>query len=361
MAPKKKKAAAPAAAEEAKDAASPAEDAAPAKKKAKKAPAKKKAPAGPIPRSPLERAAPPDGAKTLKVVSVNVAGLRAVLDEAKGPEKRDALAALVASEAPDVLCLNEHKLKDEDVDEAKEKLAALLPAYSRAEFTCSGPPGKKGYSGVAMLFRDGGAVPADAEVTRGMPGVDAAADDDIVNHEGRLLTLALPGTLPAAGTGASRRRRVPQGGRPVAVIGDLNCCHAAADMHNMHARPNFEELNSGDVAIEDQYAGLSAIKKQAGLTVEERVSFTKLLDDAGLVDSFRRQHPAATGVFTYYSQRVVANRPANRGLRLDYVLATPDLLEDGAAPALVDSFVLSDADTPQLADHTPVGATFVLE
>ena len=129
----------------------------------------------------------------------------------------------------------------------------------------------------------------------------------------------------------------------------------------MRARPNFVELNSGDVAIEDQYTGLSAIKKQAGLTVEERVSFTKLLDDAGLVDSFRRQHPAATGVFTYYSQRVVANRPANKGLRLDYVLATPDLLEDGAAPALVDSFVLSDADTPQLADHTPVGATFVLE
>ena len=76
---------------------------------------------------------------------------------------------------------------------------------------------------------------------------------------------------------------------------------------------------------------------------------------------FRAQHPDASGVFSYYSQRVVANRPANRGLRLDYVLATPDLFEDGAAPALVDSFVLSDADTPQLADHTPVGATFVLE
>ena len=109
--------------------------------------------------------------------------------------------------------------------------------------------------------------------------------------------------------------------------------------------------------------GLSGPKKQAGLTIEERTSFARLLDDAGLVDAFRAQHPDAKGVFSYYSQRAVANRPANRGLRLDYVLATPNLLEtDGAKPcALLDAAVLSDADVPALADHTPVVATFVLE
>ena len=340
-----------------------------------------------IARSAVERRVAAAGARTLKVVSINVAGLRSVLDEDKPPAKRDALAALVAAEAPDVLCLNEHKLKEEDVEAARAKLAALLPAYGRSEFACSGPPGKKGYSGVAMLFRDGGAVPGEARVVAGMPGVAAAADDDIVNHEGRLLTLELPYLtlvatyVPNSGqdlkrldyrTGADAGwdrslgayvASLKEGGkRAVAVVGDLNVCAGPRDIHNMYARPNFDDLAGGSIPVEDQYAGLSAIKKQAGLTIEERTSFARLLDDAGLVDAFRAQHPDASGVFSYYSQRAVANRPANRGLRLDYVLATPDLLANGAKPcALLDAAVLSDADVPALADHTPVVATFVLD
>ena len=103
--------------------------------------------------------------------------------------------------------------------------------------------------------------------------------------------------------------------------------------------------------MEDQYAGLSGPKKQAGLTSEERASFSQLLEDADLVDTFRAQHPQASGVFSYYSQRAVANRPANRGLRLDYVLASPAL-------QLADSFVLSTDDAWPFADHSPVGAVF---
>ena len=107
--------------------------------------------------------------------------------------------------------------------------------------------------------------------------------------------------------------------------------------------------------------GLSGPKKQAGLTAEERTSFGAMLEAGGLADSFRRQHPDATGVFSYYSQRFgAAIREANKGLRLDYVLVTEGLLKPDATPRLVDSFVLSDADTPQIADHLPVGGLFVL-
>ena len=79
--------------------AAPAAAAAEAKPKKKPAAKKKKAAAPKlesIPRPAPPRAAPPEGARALKVVSINVAGLRSVLDPAKPPAKREALAALVA-------------------------------------------------------------------------------------------------------------------------------------------------------------------------------------------------------------------------------------------------------------------------
>ena len=122
----------------------------------------------------------------------------------------------------------------------------------------------------------------------------------------------------------------------------------------MYTRPNFAEMRSGEVPVEQQYKGLSGPAKQAGLTVEERKSFSKLLADANLIDAFRAKHPEALGVFSYYSQRVVANRGMNRGLRLDYVLASPSL-------KLADAFILSTDEAWPFADHSPVGAVFQLD
>merc|ERR1712048_1108729 len=92
----------------------------------------------------------------------------------------------------------------------------------------------------------------------------------------------------------------------------------------MHDRPDFPEGLS-QKPLADQYTGLTSVKRSAGLTPEERESFTQLLADAGLVDTFRALHPEATGVFSYFSQRIVQNRPMNKGLRLDYVLASSSL------------------------------------
>ena len=96
------------------------------------------------------------------------------------------------------------------------------------------------------------------------------------------------------------------------------------------------------------------IENVPGLTVEERESFSQLLKDADLIDAFRQKHPEASGVFSYYSQRIVQNRPMNRGLRLDYVLASPSL-------KLADAFILSTDEAWPFADHSPVGAVFELD
>jgi exodeoxyribonuclease III len=330
----------------------------------KKKAAKKKEPAGPIPRSACPRSQV-EG-KKLALLSVNVAGLRALLDPAKDAARRDALQKLVQDEKPDVLCLNEHKLQESHVEDMKESLASLLPDYpvSLQHFTCS--TAKKGYSGVAMLIRKGGTAEG-GEVTAGYE-----CDDDIVQTEGRLLTLKAPGLptvvatyVPNSGQKLDRLQyRCETWDRGLAsyvkslgsciVIGDLNCCHLPEDIHNMYARPNFEDMRSGEVEVKDQYKGLSGPAKQAGLTVEERQSFSRLLEDADLVDAFRQKHPEASGVFSYYSQRVVQNRPMNRGLRLDYVLASPSL-------KLADAFILSTDEAWPFADHSPVGAVFELD
>ena len=212
--------------------------------KKKKKPAKKKEPAGPIPRSACPRTVV-EG-KKLSLLSVNVAGLRALLDPAKDAARRDALQKLVETEKPDVLCLNEHKLQESHVDAMKEELASLLPDYpvSLQHFTCS--TAKKGYSGVAMLIRKGG-VAEGADVTAGYE-----TTDEIVQTEGRLLTLKAPGLptvvatyVPNSGQKLDRLQYrcetwdrnlasyVKTLGSSTIVIGDLNCCQLLRRNHQV--------------------------------------------------------------------------------------------------------------------------------
>lgn len=306
--------------------------------------------------------------KKFALLSINVAGLRALLDPSKDVSRRDALQKIVEDEKPDILCLNEHKLQEIHVDDMKVKLSLLLPDYpvNLQHFTCS--TAKKGYSGVAILIRKNGI--ADTDSVKVIAGYDTS--DEIVQTEGRLLTFKAPGLptvvatyVPNSGQKLDRLQYrceiwdrnlsnyVKAQGSSTIVIGDMNCCHLPEDIHNMYIRPNFDDMRRGNVAIAKQYKGLSGPAKQAGLTIEERQSFSKLLNDANLVDTFRHKHPEAVGIFSYYSQRIVANRRMNRGLRLDYVLASPSL-------KLADAFILSMDETWPFADHSPVGAIFKL-
>jgi exodeoxyribonuclease III len=141
--------------------------------------------------------------------------------------------------------------------------------------------------------------------------------------------------------------------KPVVLGGDLNVCDLDIDIYNVDA-PH--------------------VKKSAGLTPEERASFSEKLlgktDPSGsapgtfLLDAFRRYHPTASGWFTYWSGRV-GNRPKNRGLRLDYFLCSRRMCSDrsevpGTDPKgdvrLVDGFIL-DRITVGASDHAPLGVT----
>jgi exodeoxyribonuclease III len=296
------------------------------------------APAPCVARTPLAQRARSAAASPFTVVSWNVAGLRAA-------GRAEALAELVAAADPDVLLLQETKLQDQHVDAFRE----CLPGYA-SHWACSGPPGRKGYSGTAAFVADRhGAAPPVVTSGLGDATVDAA-------NEGRALTLTFPelggglvvvGTyVPNSGAGLTRlgyrldewepamRAHIKSLGDRVVLAGDLNVAHLDADIWN---------------------AGAAHLKKQSGTTPEERAAFRVLLDDCDLVDPLVALHGVgqeggAEGAFSYWSQRAKA-RPVNRGLRLDYTLCT-----GGLVPHAAD--ILHDATA--VSDHCPVLVTLDL-
>jgi exodeoxyribonuclease III len=359
-----------------------------------------------IPRGETQRPSSADG--TLKVVSVNVAGLRSVLNQ---EPKLAALKAVIEKEQPDVFCIQEHKLQEIHLEDAKAGMAAVLPGYSQ-HWTCSTDPEKKGYSGVAIFVKGGSAAassnrgkkktiadffkkPAKAaaaaaadtpassagagagpkvigDVVSGMG--DANNADNIATNEGRLLTLELEhlfvinAYVPNSGAALERLIYRTQTwdpafhayiasleqSKPVLLIGDLNVAYGVRDIHNFYVRPEFpEELDAK--GHEEQYVGLKQLLKQPGCTPVERDSFRDVILREGedgqaegrRIDGLRHLHPTATGVFTYWTQRC-GNRPVNKGLRLDYAIVSPALVKPqgvGATGAkLADCFVLDDTE-----------------
>ena len=87
--------------------------------------------------------------------------------------------------------------------------------------------------------------------------------------------------------------------RPVVIGGDFNVCRTDLDVYDPAAFV-------GDTHVTD----------------DERTRFEAILD-AGLVDSFRRLHADAVA-YTWWDYRA-GNFHKGLGLRIDYILATPDL------------------------------------
>ncbi|PSC68027.1 apurinic endonuclease-redox isoform X3 [Micractinium conductrix] len=255
-----------------------------AKPKAKRAPAKPKAPAGPLWDSSLRPAPLAEDVPACRILSWNVAGLRALLKKVKevadgkrAGENIPSPLALAQAEGADVVCLQEIKLQE---DHCADALAGLeLPPGWHCSWNCSRD--KKGYSGTAILSRQ--------EPLSITYGIGAAEHDG----EGRVTTAEFPSFflvncyVPNSGEGLKRLdyrvgswdkvfaaylKGLEARGKPVVLTGDLNVAPTELDIHNPKGN-----LTS------------------AGFTPEERQSFQEqLLGSAGLVDTFRAQYPRGT-------------------------------------------------------------------
>lgn len=249
----------------------------------------------------------------MKLVSWNVNGLRACVGKGFCDffEQADA----------DAFCLQETKLQAGQLDFAPEGYHSY---WNYAQ--------KKGYSGTAVFLRQ-----EPLEVRYGL-------DPFLRDEEGRLITAELePFYLlclytPNAQDGLKRldyrmawedafRAYVAglQATKPVVICGDLNVAHNEIDLKN--PGPN---------------------RGNAGFSDEEREKFSRLLEENGLVDSYRSLYPDKAGAYTWWSYRMRA-RERNAGWRIDYFLASRSLRDQiRSADIYADVFG---------SDHCPVGLT----
>lgn len=269
----------------------------------------------------MRPSSPLDTANIIKMISWNVNGLRALLKR----KDDNSFVQLTQRENFDVLCLQETKLQEKDVEQIKQ---CLLDGYDNSFWTCS--VSKLGYAGTAVISR---IKPVSVKFGLGIPDHDG---------EGRLITIEfdtvylVAGYVPNSGQKLERLSyRVQQWDpslssylkdlekkKPVVLTGDLNCAHKEIDIYNPDGN-----------------------RRSAGFTDEERTSFEENFLNRGFVDSFRQQHPEAVG-YTYWGYRQGA-RPGNKGWRLDYFLVS-----DSIADKVYDSYIIPDVNG---SDHCPIG------
>jgi len=264
----------------------------------------------------------------MKLYSWNVNGIRSV-------DKKGALADFITKEQPDVICFQETKAHEAQID-------LEFPEYEK--FWCSAE--KKGYSGTSIWTKI-----APTSVSYGLPEgliteyhLDSDAYGDPSN-EGRVMSMEFPEFsvvtvyTPNSKGDLSRLElrhkqwdpafrqylQTRQETKPVLVCGDLNVAHTELDLAN--PKPNIGK---------------------AGFTDEERHGFEKLLA-AGLLDTFRLFHTEG-GQYTWWSHWANA-RARNVGWRIDYFLASA-ALQDKIIEARIHADILG-------SDHCPVSVTLM--
>jgi exodeoxyribonuclease-3 len=266
----------------------------------------------------------------MKLYSWNVNGIRAV-------EKKGALAEFIANEQPDVICLQEIKAHEDQLD-------VKYPEYEKF-WNCGK---RKGYSGTAIWTK----VPP-ISVSYDLPEgliTEYELDSDEYgdpSNEGRVLTLEFekfflvtvytPNSKndltrlelrhkkwdPAFLKYVARRAQT----KPVFFCGDLNVAHTELDLAN--PKPN---------------------RGKHGFTDEEREGFDKMLE-AGFTDTFRMFNKEG-GNYTWWTHWANA-RERNVGWRIDYFLASEDA-KKMVKSAAIHSGVMG-------SDHCPVSITIETE
>lgn len=249
----------------------------------------------------------------MKLISWNVNGIRAVA-------KKNFFDYL-ESESPDILCIQETKAHEEQLD---ENLVTPKDYYT---YWHSGV--KRGYSGVATFTK--------SKPLAMKKGTDIIAMDT----EGRILMTEFQNYLlfniyfPNGGRGEERLNfklkfyeetlqyfeSLRKKDKSLIICGDVNTAHKEIDLKNPKENGN----TSGFMPIERKW-----IDQVVGL---------------GYVDTFRYFYPDAVDQYSWWDMRTGA-RARNAGWRIDYFFVTPDLI-----PSLKDASIRM---TVMGSDHAPV-------
>ena len=226
----------------------------------------------------------------MKIISYNVNGIRAAINK--------GFIDWLTSANPDVICLQEIKAMEEQLD-----VSLFEDAGYKYNYWYSAQ--KKGYSGVAILCKT---EPTHIEYGTGIETMDFEGRNLRVDF-GDLSVMSM--YLPSGTNDArlsfkfnymdeikeyltSLRAKRPN----LVVCGDYNICHEEMDIHN------------------------PKMKGVSGFLPEEREWLGEFID-SGFIDSFRYLHPELQQ-YSWWSYRA-NSRANNKGWRLDYAMVTKPL------------------------------------
>jgi exodeoxyribonuclease-3 len=249
----------------------------------------------------------------VRVITLNVNGVRSAANK--------GLFRWLALQKPDVVCLQEIKCHEADLDARLHSLKAFEACHAFAQ--------KKGYSGVALLARK-----QPDEVKRGFGAREFDNEGRYVEARfGRLWVISV--YFPSGSAGPHRQaskfrflkkfiphlKKLRESGNEIILCGDWNIAHNEIDLRNWRSN-----------------------RKNSGFLPEERRWLTRVFDEVGFVDVFRQLNKK-DGQYTWWSNRGQA-WAKNVGWRIDYHVATPGI----AAKATRESIY----KTRRFSDHAPL-------
>lgn len=250
----------------------------------------------------------------MKILSWNVNGLRAI-------QKKGFLPWL-EREKPDVLCLQEIKVRPEQLDPELQNPKGYHVVYNPAQ--------RPGYSGTAIYSR--------TKPDETWTGIG----DPLFDVEGRV-TAARFGCLQVISAYFPNSREAG-----VRLDYKLSFCARFTKLLQRRSQKGDEVVLAGDYNIAHQEIDLARPDdnhENPGFFPQERQAMTEFLA-AGFHDVFREEYPKKAGAYTWWSYRTAA-RERNVGWRIDYANVNARL-----RPRVKKTWILPDVTG---SDHCPVG------
>lgn len=249
----------------------------------------------------------------LRLLSWNVNGIRAI-------QKKGFLSWL-EKESPDVLCIQEIKAHENQLNESLLKPDSYKYHISSAE--------RKGYSGVLTYTKlesqkteyGFGIKKFDSEGRILIHDLEKFILFNIYFPNGQMSEERLKYKLAFYNTFLEHVNKLKDKGKKIVVCGDLNTAHKEIDL----TRPKENENTSGFLKVERDW-------------------MDKFVD-SGYIDTFR--HFVKEGGHYTYWDPITRARERNVGWRIDYFFITPNLLKN-----LKKAFILADV---MGSDHCPLG------
>lgn len=251
----------------------------------------------------------------MKIISWNVNGIRAVA--------KKGFVDFLKTQKPDILCLQEIKISDSARLLTEFDFAAYTEYWNSAE--------RPGYSGTAILVREGSKAAKDVKVGIGIAKFDKEGRVQVLESEKFwLLNVYFPNAnheLSRLGyklefnDALLKYVKKLEKTKPVIITGDFNVAHEEIDL----ARPK-ENIGA------------------PGFTAEERAWMTKFLK-TGFIDTFREKNGQKVQ-YSWWSYRMMA-RDRNIGWRIDYFCVSAKLKRTLKKAYILDEIIGSD--------HAPIG------